>query len=290
MIRLPKNKKIIIILSALCCILMVVFTKYQRSRRPMDVILFMGQSNMSGANGDASAAPALTKGAGYEYRAVTDPADLYVLEEPFGVNEHREGALDDREILDRLGSLVTAFVNAYYEETGTPVVAISASRGSSSLNGWLNKGLKEDAAARLGGAKEYMEMKHIPIRHIYMVWFQGEADANLKLTTEEYKEGMSTLVSYMAEQGVEQCFVIQIGQDVEDPDHGREIREAQLEICEESRLCTLASELPAALNEADMKDQGRVHFTQKALNQIGTDAGSRAGAWVQALEETEKEE
>lgn len=289
MIRLPKNKKIIIALSALCCLVLVVLTRYQRSRQPMDVILFMGQSNMSGANGDASQAPELTRGAGYEYRAVTDPAGLHVLEEPFGVNEHREGALDDREILDRLGTLVTAFVNAYYEETGTPVVAISASRGSSSLNGWLNKGLKEDAMARLGGAKEYMEMKHIPIRHIYMVWFQGEADANLKLTAEEYKEGLSTLVSYMGEQGVEQCFVIQIGQDVEDPGHGQEIRQAQLEICEESEMCTLASELPADLNEADMKDKGRVHFTQKALNQIGTDAGSHAGAWVRLWEETEKE-
>jgi len=123
-----------------------------------------------------------------------------------------------------------------------------------------------------------------------MVWFQGEADTNLDLTKEEYKEGMSALVSYMEEQGVEQCFLIQIGQDIEDPEHSAAVRQAQLEICEESEMVTLASELPAALNDPDMKDSGRVHITQKALNQIGTDAGAHAGEWVRTSGETERKE
>ena len=93
MIRLPKNKKVIVILSALCCLLMVGLNLYQQSWRTMDVILFMGQSNMSGANGDASLAPELLEGAGYEYRAITDPESLHILEEPFGENENREGGL-----------------------------------------------------------------------------------------------------------------------------------------------------------------------------------------------------
>ena len=287
MIRLPSNKKVIVILSALCCLLMVALNLYQKSRRTMDVILFMGQSNMSGANGDASQAPELIKGAGYEYRAITEPERLFVLEEPFGENEHREGALDDREILERRGTLVTSFVNAYYEETGTPVAAVSASRGSSSLNGWLNKGLKEDAAQRLEGAKECLKKEKIRIRHIYMVWFQGEADVNLKLTKEEYKEGLSALVSYMEEQGVEQCFLIQIGQDGENSEYHQAIMEAQLEICEEMEGITLASELPRELTGEDMTDNGRIHFTQKALNLIGEDAGAHAGKWVKALEKTE---
>ena len=274
MIRLPSNKKVIVILSALCCLLMVALNLYQKSRRTMDVILFMGQSNMSGANGDASQAPELIKGAGYEYRAITEPERLFVLEEPFGENEHREGALDDREILERRGTLVTSFVNAYYEETGTPVAAVSASRGSSSLNGWLNKGLKEDAAQRLEGAKECLKKEKIRIRHIYMVWFQGEADVNLKLTKEEYKEGLNALVSYMGEQGVEQCFLIQMGTDGENSEYHQAVMQAQLEVCEESEQITLASKLPCELNGTDMKDRGKIHFTQKALNLIGADAGA----------------
>ncbi|MCI9682722.1 MAG: sialate O-acetylesterase [Lachnospiraceae bacterium] len=287
MIRLPSNKKVIVILSALCCLLMVALNLYQKSRRTMDVILFMGQSNMSGANGDASQAPELIKGAGYEYRAITEPERLFVLEEPFGENEHREGALDDREILERRGTLVTSFVNAYYEETGTPVAAVSASRGSSSLNGWLNKGLKEDAAQRLEGAKECLKKEKIRIRHIYMVWFQGEADVNLKLTKEEYKEGLNALVSYMGEQGVEQCFLIQMGTDGENSEYHQAVMQAQLEVCEESEQITLASKLPCELNGTDMKDRGKIHFTQKALNLIGADAGAHTGAWVQEQAETE---
>ena len=286
MIRLPRNTKVIVILSALCCLLMVGLNQYQRSWRTMDVILFMGQSNMSGANGDAAKAPELTEGAGYEYRAVTDPGSLHVLTEPFGEKEHREGALDDRGILERRGSLVTAFVNAYYEETGRPVVAVSASRGSSSLNGWLNKGLKEDAAERLSGARERLKKEKVHIGHVYMVWFQGEADANLKLTGEEYKEGLMSLYAYMEEQGVEQCFLIQIGQDETEPEYHQIIREAQLEICEEAEGMTLVSTLPGELNGAEMKDEGRIHFTQEALNLIGTDAGTRAGAWVRQQKET----
>ena len=242
---------------------------------------------MSGANGDASQAPELIKGAGYEYRAITEPERLFVLEEPFGENEHREGALDDREILERRGTLVTSFVNAYYEETGTPVAAVSASRGSSSLNGWLNKGLKEDAAQRLEGAKECLKKEKIRIRHIYMVWFQGEADVNLKLTKEEYKEGLNALVSYMGEQGVEQCFLIQMGTDGENSEYHQAVMQAQLEVCEESEQITLASKLPCELNGTDMKDRGKIHFTQKALNLIGADAGAHTGAWVQEQAETE---
>jgi len=283
MIKLPKNIKIIIPLSLLCCLLFVAANQYMKSWQAMDVILFMGQSNMSGANGDAALAPKLTDGAGYEYRAITDPNTLHVLEEPFGALEHRQGELDDREILDRNGSLVTAFVNAYYAQTKTPVVAISASRGSSSLNGWLHKGLKEDALARLASAKACLKKEKVHIRHIYMVWFQGEADANLETTAEEYHTGMEELLASMKEQGVEQCFLIQLGPDLKNPEHHQVIMDAQLELCEKSEDVTLASKLPAVLKEAGMKDEGGIHFTQEALNRIGEDAGTNAGAWVQAL-------
>ena len=44
----------------------------------VDLIFFMGQSNMAG-RGDAALAPAVTPGMGFEYRAVTDPAHLHPL-------------------------------------------------------------------------------------------------------------------------------------------------------------------------------------------------------------------
>ena len=45
------NTKAIVLLSLLCCALIAAFNLYQKSFRTMDVILFMGQSNMSGAWG-----------------------------------------------------------------------------------------------------------------------------------------------------------------------------------------------------------------------------------------------
>lgn len=112
-------------------------------------------------------APKLTEGAGYEYRAVTDPDTLHVLEEPFGEKENR-GALDDTELLERKGSLVTSFVNAYYEQTNVPVVAVSASRGSSSLNGWLTKGLKEETAdLPERGERLHEEKKKFCVSHLH---------------------------------------------------------------------------------------------------------------------------
>lgn len=277
-----QNIKVIVIGSALCCLLFVLLSWFQRPWRTMDVILFMGQSNVSGAGGDASQAPELIEGAGYEFRAVTDPSHLYVLEEPFGENENR-GALDDTEILEREGSMVTAFVNAYYQETETPVVAISASVGSSSLEGWLNKGRKEEAADRLEAAKKCLRKEKVRIRHIYMLWFQGEADANLKTTKDEYKTMLRQLVSYMEEQGVEACFLVQLGPDLTDVEKNQEIMEAQLEICEEEENIVLVSELPASLTGEDMKDEGGIHFTQKALNLIGEDAGKNAGVYAASV-------
>ena len=52
-------------------------------------------------------------------------------------------------------------------------------------------------------AKECLKKEKVRIRHIYMLWFQGEADANLKTTKDEYKAMLRQLVSYMEEQGVE---------------------------------------------------------------------------------------
>lgn len=281
-----QNVKAIVGLSAFFCLLLFV-QSYFRPWRTMDLILFMGQSNMSGAYGEASEAPELIQGAGYEYRAITDPKRLHVLEEPFGENEHREGALDDRGILRRQGSLVTAFVNAYYEETGTPVVGISSCRGSSSMNTWLNRGLKEDAGGRLAQAREVLEKKRIQVRHTYMVWYQGETDVSKKEPKEDYKYNMGVLMDYMEEQGVEKCFLIQIEQADRNNQNYEVIRQAQAELCEERDDMILASSLPNELVKPENMDKGGLHFNQNALNQIGEDAGRTTGRYV-ALE-TKKE-
>lgn len=250
-----------------------------------DLILFMGQSNMSGAGGNAEEAPELIKGAGYEYRAITQPDELCVLTEPFGVNEHKKDFLDDRGLIERGGSLVTAFVNAYYEETKERVVAVSASRGSAQISSFNNY-LVEDVIERLEAAKETMMEQQVNIRHIYMVWFQGETDAYAETPEEQYIGGMQKLLNTLQPYGVEKCFVIQIGNvimgdEVVDTEPMQAIQE---KLCENDENFILVSALPKEICEPPYMED-KIHFTQQGLNLIGADAGKTAGNYVKVVVE-----
>ena len=250
-----------------------------------DLILFMGQSNMSGAGGNAKEAPELIKGAGYEYRAISQPEELCVLAEPFGENENREGYLDDRGLIPRNGSLVTSFVNAYYEQTRERVVAVSASRGSARISSF-NDYLLEDVIQRLENAKRVMTEKKVNIRHIYMVWLQGETDAYLEIRKEEYIGEMQKMLFTLQPYGVEKCFVIQIGNGICDgvAFDCTEMQKTQEQLCETDENFVLVSTLGKSLSEPPYMEDG-IHFTQQALNILGEDAGTNAGKYVQALTE-----
>lgn len=80
--------------------------------KEVDLIVFMGQSNMAG-RGTAEDAPKVPEGTAYEFRAVTDPTRLYPLTEPFGKDEN-----DPKGVFEpgmKTGSMVSAFVNAYFK-------------------------------------------------------------------------------------------------------------------------------------------------------------------------------
>ena len=100
----------------------------------VDLIFFMGQSNMAG-RGDAALAPAVIPGMGFEYRAVTDPAHLHPLAEPFGVNENDPAGVNEPGM--KTGSMVSAFVNACTAQTGIAVVGVSCAKGGSAIAEWL---------------------------------------------------------------------------------------------------------------------------------------------------------
>ena len=78
--------------------------------KTVDLLFFMGQSNMAG-RGEAALAPVVAPGMGYEYRAVTDPDTLHPLAEPFGVNENDPAGVNEPGM--KTGSMVSSFVNAW---------------------------------------------------------------------------------------------------------------------------------------------------------------------------------
>ena len=282
-----KSSKILLAIFVICLAIVGGIFVYQDyyTLKEADLILFMGQSNMSGAGGTAAEAPELIKGAGYECRTITQPEELVALTEPFGEKEHKKDYLDDRGLIDRGGSLVTAFVNAYYKETKERVVAVSASRGSAQISSFNNY-LVEDVIERLEQAKETMMENQVNIRHIYMVWFQGETDAYVETPKEQYIGGMQKLLNTLQPYGVEKCFVIQIGNVVMEGEKvdTSDMQGIQEALCETDENFVLISTLPKEISESPYMEDG-IHFTQKGLNAIGEDAGKNMGSYIKRLTE-----
>ena len=83
-----------------------------------DLFLFAGQSNMAGRGIACTqfpeGAPDLISGAGAEFRAISDPTRLYPIEEPFGALENNPTGIFEPGM--KTGSLVTSFVNTYFQK------------------------------------------------------------------------------------------------------------------------------------------------------------------------------
>lgn len=251
-----------------------------------DFFLFAGQSNMAGRGitGERwpQPAPALLPGAGMEYRAISDPDRLYPIAEPFGAAENRPGGIDKPG--RKTGSLVTAFVNAYYTETGTPVIGVSASVGGSGIAEWQGQeDFLSDAIRRWTDAEQFLTAQKIPVRHRYMLWCQGETDGDRETSPERYKAYFRTMLARMQEHGIETCFLIAIGQynGVKGYDYTA-IHQAQRELAQECPGVVLVSDDFWQMRARGlMKDS--YHYYQQAYNEVGTAAGKAAAAFVNQL-------
>lgn len=249
----------------------------------MDLFLFMGQSNMAGRGipdgKTGEQAPVILPGAGYEYRAVTAPDRLFLMEEPFGKEENREGGIDDGD--KKTGSLATAFINAYYLCTRIPVVAISASKGGSSILEWQAGGeFLEDAKERLRSGRKYLVEQGFRICHIYMLWCQGETDGDRGMEPEEYRLYFERMLAEMKGTGTEKCFLIRIGEyNGEEAVNYDKIIKVQTQIPKEHPDVVLVS-----ADFTEMKKRGGMkdwyHYYQWAYNEAGLKAGMNAGIFV----------
>lgn len=254
-----------------------------------DLILFAGQSNMAGrgiiTDKWNEPAPSIKDGAGLEYRAVSDPEHLHKIKEPFGVNENDPEGINEPGM--KTGSMVTAFVNAYYEKTKTPVLAISASKGGSAIGEWQGKeDYLSDAIKRVEKAISYAEKNQIQIRHKYVLWCQGETDGDLATPLTVYEDRFEQMFSRLKKIGIEKLFLITIGEY--NGDKGwenayKEIRKLQLKTAENKKDVILVNDAFHTMKERGlMKDD--FHYFQKAYNEVGQAAGQAAGAYVLDLE------
>ena len=254
-----------------------------------DLVLFIGQSNMAG-RGNAADATVVPEGHGYEFRAISDPTKLYPITEPFGRDENNasSGVSESK----KTGSLVSAFCESYYTETGTPIVAVSCAQGGTGINFWdTNRPAYEDACNRLSAAKNYLSDS---VRHTYLVWLQGETDGDNGVSAQRYNKTLDKIFkAFRADAGVEQCFVIPIGafngaSDTVKQQYGV-IREAQKSYCASSEHATLVSTQLVGLSEYGFMTDN-FHFSQEGYNIVGANAGANAAHYVLTGEAPECEE
>ncbi len=242
------------------------------------LIMFMGQSNMAG-RGTAEQAPAVPDGTGYEYRAVTAPDCLFPLTEPFGKDENNIAGVYEPGM--KTGSMVSAFVNAYVEETKVPVVGVSCSKGGSAIAEWLpGTPYYRDAVCRMKRCEAFLKKQGIPIVHRFMVWCQGCTDGDLHTNPEVYRLQTADMIqAFQKECGIENCFLIQIGNHRDDPNRYLPIQEAQLRLAEQEPDIIMVSRQFAEFAERGlMKDE--FHYCQEGYNLVGTEAGRNAGRYV----------
>lgn len=235
----------------------------------VDLVIFAGQSNMSGNGGDAKEAPAVPNGHGYEFRNDANSMGLYPAVEPFGVTT--SGFLADPAGI-KLGSLVSSFMNTYYNRTGIPVMGISASVAGTSVNYWMEAPVQYDLTGRYEAAKNWCAANNVKIRHQYVVWLQGETDAIAGMSAGEYQDKLKKVFATVCSKGVEQVFIITIGKFRNLPGVYDTIVTAQKDLCAKDSHFTLATDLLYNLPEASLVDD--VHYNQAALNRVGAEAAT----------------
>ncbi len=254
-----------------------VVVKTEDGKVVVDLMIFMGQSNMSGCGGDASYAPTVPQGHGYEFRATSDPTRLYPITEPFGVNENNINGIMDLPGAKR-GSLISAFANSYYEETGVPIVAVSASAGGTDTAYWLSPSVTSDFKERQARAQVWLASNDYYIRRQYVIWLQGESDAADNITSEKYNENMDNIIRPLFIGGVQKVFMITPGRTITRNQYFNNIISAQLEMCKTSGYYALATTVLNGISTEYMVDEW--HYNQSALNLVGSEAAKSAAYYT----------
>lgn len=256
----------------------------QASPRAVDLIMFMGQSNMAGRGittpEHPEGAPAALPGVGWEYRAVTAPDRLSPLAEPFGVKENRASGIDDGTM--KTGSMATAFVNALAPLTGTPVVGVSASKGGSRIDKWQPGGrYLTDAIRRLHAADAFLAGQGIAVRHRLMLWCQGESDGDVATPPAVYRERFDRMLGAMRTAGIEHCLLVLIGRyNGANPtvDYAPIRAEQRAIAADDPRVTLVATGFEGMKARGLMKDD--FHYVQQAYDEVGAEAARNTAAWL----------
>ena len=143
----------------------------------MDVIFFGGQSNMEGQTDKIPSDTSPVPGA-VEYKFLTNT--FVPLQHPAGedVPPYLFGANYGH------GSLLPDFCRSYLSVSHSKVAAVHAAKGATALAEWMPGG--ELYAAAVKKQQAALEALGDQVDRVFYVWLQGESDAILGVSEEEY--------------------------------------------------------------------------------------------------------
>lgn len=238
----------------------------------MDIIVFAGQSNMTNV-GKASDAPDVTPGTAYE--AIPKKSKISHLTEPFGVGQPKSKAPKSQQG----ASLASAFVNAYYKKTRTPVLAMNTAIGGTSIGEWSSS-YYQSVVKDVKAMEKLLKTKKLKKGHVYMVFYQGENDAMNSVVTTVYRKHTELLFQKIQNRcDVSRCFIIRISNDLRDMESYDKIAAVQTRLCMEDPRFVMAATIGSSFDRRYYQGDG-VHLTQEALNKLGTQAGKMTGAYA----------
>ena len=257
--------------------------------KTVDILIFGGQSNMQGQSERLSENAVVPHA--QEYRYLSDT--LIPLQNPVGENVRNDGTPGEEVTpttdvaawltAHALGAscyghtnLVPAFCRAYTEASGREVIAVHAAKGSTFVSQWLPgtdgyRLLKEKSAAAIACARR----AGYAIGGIYLTWLQGESDAIISTSGDDYKQRLSRLADALrADIGLDIFGVIRVGRFVKD-ERDDVIMGAQEEICAEREDFLLLTDIAASLCEQPFAMNPYVagHYSAAGLELLGKSAG-----------------
>ena len=249
----------------------------------MDVLIFGGQSNMQGSTEGCPADNEPVSNA-WEFRWLTD--EIVPLQHPTGEMFQAHLAQSN----NGGGSLIPSFCRAYVKETGKEVVAIVAARGNTTIAEWMHGTFRYYYAAQKIRAGIEKAKQLGSVEHIYYIWLQGESDAIIETTEEEYVSRIEIYKNDLKRDfGIERFGIIRVGYFcsqspwyctcVNTAEYGKKcdetIMQAQETIVQKdsdflmlTRICAELSTKPEFITP-----EVPGHYNNRAMEIIGTEAG-----------------
>lgn len=266
----------------------------QLENKQVDLIIFAGQDNMVGGGVTSESTVNSIRNSGYEIR--------------FGSAGQVSGLRRIGDSNELKATLIPAFVNTYYNNTGAPVLAVNISENSTAMAVWKEGGKKYiELGSKLRKCIDYVKNnpQSFTLRKIFMVWFQGEADVD---DPESYEIELTQFFKKVKELGVDQNFMIRIGHlyrasSTSDDENQRQRFNAytqmikkQTEFNRKNDLSVLVSVKAATLSlvkggtgttGGKISDMmiNQLKFSQLALDIIGSEAGKNAAYYVNSQRE-----